>query len=883
MPLSAGIRLGPYEILAPIGAGGMGEVWKARDTRLKRSVAIKVLAEDVGASPERRQRFEQEAKAVAALNHPNVVAVHDVGSEEGRAFLVQELVDGDSLRVLIDRGGLPLRQALDLSAQIADGLSAAHQANIVHRDLKPANIMVTRDGRAKILDFGLAKQAPLPAEDDTRTISLTEEGLVVGTLGYMSPEQVRGQTADARSDIFSFGVVLHEMLSGKQGFRRATAADTRSAILKEELPELPEKVPPGVRQLVEHCVEKHPANRFQSTKDLAFALRALSGSSAGFRSLLPEQKNKASGALRRPGLVATVAIVSALLLGIAVAPVLLPPAAPDLHAYRFTPLSREETTELSPQWSPGGRTIVYSASVHGVSQVFTREIGAVAPAQITHSEKPISVPFWSPDGSRIFYRAAGGLWSVAASGGASQLMVDNAGAAAIHHDGQTVAFARAGKLMIGRVGGPYHAYTHPSYPSEANLLSLQFSPDGLKLAVVASLPSSSGRLALWIIPYPSGEPRQLRPGLSGNGYRNFSWFPDGRRLIYPQQDEHDNTSLIEVDIDTNRTRTIFTSPIYFSSISVSADGRRFALGGGLLEWNLIEVSLPAPRVHPLLARGGISFFPDWAPSGGHYLLVTNSQGPSEILDRSQREGFTRRLVSVSTEGLDRGTEYFSQPRWAPDGERFVFLAAGPSGDKLWVANAAGGRPVALDPSVDESLAPAWSPDGRWIAYLQRLHGQLEMAKIQPGVPSSKAILKAARPSTRFYDTLQWSPGGDSILYPSAGGESLVSAGGESGRALSSRPFSACGFSRDGSAVIGVLHHSELDAPEWELYSTDVRNGAEKALGALELPSTVMYFAGFSMAPSGERFATSILKLPYDIWMLEGVEERHSWLDRLLRR
>src|ERR1700678_2675833 len=171
MPLSAGIRLGPYEILAPIGAGGMGEVWKARDTRLKRSVAIKVLPEDLGASPERRQRFEQEAKAIAALNHPNIVAIHDVDSEEGRAFLVQELVDGDSLRVVIDRGGLPLRQALDLSAQIADGLSAAHQANIVHRDLKPANIMVTRDGRAKILDFGIAKQAAM--EDDTRTISLT--------------------------------------------------------------------------------------------------------------------------------------------------------------------------------------------------------------------------------------------------------------------------------------------------------------------------------------------------------------------------------------------------------------------------------------------------------------------------------------------------------------------------------------------------------------------------------------------------------------------------------------------------------------------------------------------------------------------------------------
>jgi Tol biopolymer transport system component len=888
--LTAGDKLGPYALIAPIGAGGMGEVWRARDTRLDRPVAIKILPEDLGNSPERRQRFEQEARAVAALNHPNIVAVYDVGSEGGRFYLVQELVEGETLRALIDRGELPLRKALDLAGQIVEGLSAAHHANIVHRDIKPENMMVTRGGRAKILDFGLAKQAPAFAAatpEATRSLALTQEGVTVGTVGYMSPEQVRGQAADTRSDIFSFGVLLHEMLSGMRGFQRATGADTFLAVLKEELPELDEKVPSGVRQVVAHCVEKDPANRFQSTSDLAFALRALSApSSAG---LAAAARAGQTFEPARPGIARFAAWAAAslslgLLLGVAAAGIVFPPSEPDLHTYRFAPLSREEATELYPQWSPGGKTVAYSAAVHGVAQIFTREMGAVAPAQITHATQACVFPFWSPDGSRIFYRSVGGLWSVAAAGGAPELAVPNSGAATIHSDGKTIAFGRAGKLMIGQLEGPQHEYANAAYPAVASVTALQFSPDGSKLAVVTSLPASSGRWALWIIPFPSGQPRRLKPGLSGTGFRNFSWFPDNRRLGYPQVDANDNTSVVVLDTETNRQRIVFTSPMYFSSLSISPDGKRMALGGGLLEWNLIEVTLPVPRARLLLARGGISFFPDWAPAGDHYLVVSNSQGPSEVLDRSPRQGFTRRLVSLNTEGLDPEVEYFSQPRWAPDGERFVFLTAGPKGDKLWVANAAGGRPVALDASVDESKAPVWSPDGRWIAYIQSLHGKLELAKIQPGVPRSKVTLSAAKPITdRLYGTLQWSPDGATILYPSASGLDLVSADGAISRALSSRMFSTYGFSHDGAAVIGVLHHNELDSPDWVVYATDTRTGAERTLGSLDLPANVSNFAGFSMHPSGDRFATSIVKTPFDIWMLEGFDERRTWLDRLLRR
>src|SRR5450432_1064839 len=277
MSLASGTNLGPYEIVSALGAGGMGEVYRARDSRLGRDVALKILPAEVGNDPSRRQRLELEARAVAALSHPNIVAVHDVGTENGVFYIVSELVDGEPLR----GAKFGLRKALDIAVQIASGMAAAHAAGIVHRDLKPDNILLTRDGRVKILDFGLAKltstQAPSAAGAETTTMN-TGPGTVMGTVGYMSPEQVRGQDVDSRSDIFSFGVVLHELLTGKRAFQGETSAETMTAILKQDPPELPEQVPSAVRQVVGHCLEKDAVNRFQSARDLSFALGAMSQS-----------------------------------------------------------------------------------------------------------------------------------------------------------------------------------------------------------------------------------------------------------------------------------------------------------------------------------------------------------------------------------------------------------------------------------------------------------------------------------------------------------------------------------------------------------------------------------------------------------------------------
>ncbi|MCM3877653.1 MAG: serine/threonine protein kinase, partial [Thermoanaerobaculia bacterium] len=299
MSLAVGSRLGSYEVLGPLGAGGMGEVYRAKDPRLHREVAVKVLPEEFFESEERRARFEREARLLAALNHPGIAAIYSFEESEGRHLLVMELVAGVTLRERMKSGGLSARATLDVAAQIARGLAAAHDRGIVHRDLKPENVVVSRDGRVKILDFGLAKLSPQAGAGDDLTSAgtrslLTEAGAVFGTVGYMSPEQVRGEPVDSRSDIFALGTILYELLGGKNPFRAVTTAETMTAILRHEPPPLAEAAPavaPALSQIVARCLEKQPEKRFQSAQDLAFALEN-SGPSQSAAVAVPEARPK---------------------------------------------------------------------------------------------------------------------------------------------------------------------------------------------------------------------------------------------------------------------------------------------------------------------------------------------------------------------------------------------------------------------------------------------------------------------------------------------------------------------------------------------------------------------------------------------------------------
>ena len=290
MPSSSGVRLGRYEILSPLGAGGMGEVYRARDARLGRDVAVKVLPSSFSADPDRLRRFEQEARAAGMLNHPNILAIYDVGAHDGSPYVVSELLEGETLRDRLRCATCPTRKAVEYAIQIAQGLAAAHEKGIVHRDLKPENLFITRDGRVKILDFGLAKLAEPQfagsAQTGAPTVPLdadTGPGVVMGTAGYMSPEQVRAQRVDHRSDIFSLGAILYEMLTGKRAFHGESAVETLNSILKDDPPELSEttrNIAPGLERVVKHCLEKNSEERFQSARDLAFDLEALSGVSS---------------------------------------------------------------------------------------------------------------------------------------------------------------------------------------------------------------------------------------------------------------------------------------------------------------------------------------------------------------------------------------------------------------------------------------------------------------------------------------------------------------------------------------------------------------------------------------------------------------------------
>jgi hypothetical protein len=426
MPTIAGTRFGPYEIGPLIGAGGMGEVYRARDTRLGRDVAIKVLPAAVCADRDRLRRFEQEARAAGALNHPNVTAVHDVGTERGQPFLVAELLDGENLRQKLARGALSPRRAAEIAAGIAHGLAAAHAHGIVHRDLKPENLFLTRDGRSKILDFGIAKltRPEVAGGDDAQTVTgmlQTEAGAMVGTVGYMSPEQVRGGEIDARSDLFALGVVLHEMLSGASPFTRASHVGTLNAILEADPPDLPAAVPTALQGIVRRCLEKDPGARFQSAQDLAFALEILPADPA------------ASGRLESRALPARVwmalaagAVICAALAGY-VGWTVGRTGTPAPRAVKRFSIQPPADGPLAPsglvRMSPDGTRLICEAVGPGGPQLYGRDASRLDAAPLAGTGAA-AAPFFSPDGRWTAFVQGASLRKMPSAGGDSTLISD---------------------------------------------------------------------------------------------------------------------------------------------------------------------------------------------------------------------------------------------------------------------------------------------------------------------------------------------------------------------------------------------------------------------------------------------------------------------------
>ncbi len=476
--LEANTTLSHYRIVSKIGAGGMGEVYRARDTRLSREVAIKLLPASFASDADRLRRFEQEARATSALNHPNILTIYDIGTHEETPFIVAELLEGEELRELLNDGPLPARKALDYAHQVAQGLAAAHEKGIVHRDLKPENLFVTHDGRVKILDFGLAKLKPQRKSDVSSEIETqkqtTDPGTVMGTVGYMSPEQVRGHEVDHRSDIFSFGSILYEMFSGQRAFRRETMAETMTAILKEEPPEVFEsnaRINPQLDKIVRRCLEKQPARRFQTTSDLGFALESLSGTT-GARELQGSDPGAAAIApvqfLSRERVIWGVGglAVGALLVGIAIwllagrsttgptssravsrMTINLPDGEP-LALAKFGPLGIGRT---SMALSPDGSQLVYAVDHNGKSRLYLRAFDQFDAKPISGTEGAYS-PFFSPDGRSLGFFSGNKLKKLSLQGGEPLTLCE----ARIPHGASwgpdnTIVFADSEGVNVSRV------------------------------------------------------------------------------------------------------------------------------------------------------------------------------------------------------------------------------------------------------------------------------------------------------------------------------------------------------------------------------------------------------------------------------------------------
>ena len=469
MPLTPGSRLGPYEIIAPLGAGGMGEVYRARDSRLNRDVAVKVLPASFADNPDRLRRFEQEARATGMLNHPNILAVFDVGTHEGAPYLVTELLEGQTLREELP---LPRRKVIEYARQICTGLAAAHAKGVTHRDLKPENIFVATDGRVKILDFGLAK-VEAPESDLTRTAGTTP-GMAMGTVGYMSPEQALGKPADYRSDIFSFGAILYEMLSGARAFQAPSGIETLNAILKGDPPALPEI---ALDRLVRRCLEKSPEQRFQSASDLGFALEALSGTTTTTIAPVAPVKKLNTGLKACAALAAAVACVAA---GHFLWK--MPPAEPPL----YRPLTFNRGLVWSARFTPDGKSVVYGAAWNGEPlQLYSVRDGSL-------ESRPLGLPSadilsisssgeMAISSGRHYTRgwsSSGTLARVALDGQAPREVLEDVQEADWSPDGHSLAVARS---VSGRYRLEYPAGT-VLYETSGWISHARVSPDGTRVA-----------------------------------------------------------------------------------------------------------------------------------------------------------------------------------------------------------------------------------------------------------------------------------------------------------------------------------------------------------------------------------------------------------------
>ena len=740
--LSAGAKLGNFEIVELLGRGGMGEVWRARDARLKRDVAIKVLPAPLARDPDRIARFEREARAASALNHPNIIAVYDIGRDNDTYWIASELVRGDTLRRMIEAGPMPAPKVIGIASQVAAGLAAAHAAGLVHRDLKPENIMVTRDGHVKILDFGLAKQRR--TTPDSTTTDLTDEGVVLGTAGYMSPEQVRGEAADHRSDLFSFGVVLYEMLCGKRAFAGNSSVEVMNAVLKEEPAELPASVPAALGSVVRRCLEKEPDRRFQNAADLGFALQSSFGSSPP---VAPKRRARPKWPIAA---VALVAVAGAVLFRLT-----LPLASPRVTGIVQITHDGRLTENDCPLLSDGSRLFfctsesghTYQVSVNGgePAPVTLQTNAAAYLMDITRERTEFLV-------CRFVRLPMCELWAEPMVSGSPRRLGDVVAMAyaAWSPDGQQLAYARYDGLHLAARDGT-EIRKLAAFGGVAPVC-LRWSPDARRICFdVQGLEGNPARL--WEVRPDGTGLRQMLPGWNP-AWSTYSgiWTADGKYFVFLANEKiwvvREKGGLLQrggrepVELNTGVLAALYPLP--------SADGKRLFFEGFQDRNEFLRYDLKSGRFSLELAGisgSGLEFSKDgkWIT----YVSVPEGTLFRAAADGSQRVQLTWPPLRVAT------------PHWSPDGKQIAFMAAiSEKPGRIYIVPADGGTPRQIsngEAGKRGDWDPSWSPDGASLAFGATVGDNPDHVSIR--VVDLKTRRVSTLPGSQGMWSPRWSPDG----------------------------------------------------------------------------------------------------------------------------
>jgi Tol biopolymer transport system component/predicted Ser/Thr protein kinase len=869
--------LGHYKIVEEIGAGGMGVVYKASDLHLDRFVALKILPQEKIANLERKRRFVQEAKAASALNHSNIVHIYDIASDEGIDFIAMEYVEGRTLGERIGRRGLRLNDGLKYAVQIAEALAKAHSIGIIHRDLKPSNIMVNDDGVVKILDFGLAKLVEKGPGDEFATTAsaaaeenpVTEKGTIVGTFAYMSPEQVEGKPIDARSDIFSVGSVLYEMITGRKAFEGANMFSVVSAILNKEPAPLGVEIPHDLERIITRCMRKDPARRFQNMADLKVALEELKEESDSHRLASVSSAAAAQKRARFPR--RTTVLLVMLLAGVLAAAWLFirfqasrrGGAQPSEIASggNLTLVISSSGEAADPALSPDGKMLAFVSEVQGQSDLFACRVAGGKRIRLTDDDAEESLPNFSPDGESILYTRSGTegstseIWLVPTLGGQARRLLSNAIDAAWSPDGKRLAFVlrrpgEADAIAISSADGSNISTIEKSDAAYPFFRIPCWCPDGKCLAVTRSSGGVAGEL--WMVPLDGSPLRRLSNDPPGIFSSKPVFTPDGRGLVH-QSNRAGATNLWFLALDGGQPVRLTSGPGPDMIPSVARDGS-IAFLNTRSRATLNVYDLARGKSREVLTHSSFIWGPAFSPSGLELAFSRQEQdGSWHIWIVSVEGGVPRQLTSGALPEI--------YPRFTPDGASVVFHSWSSGPDRIWCVPVSGGPPTALTPARrDDDQYADVSPDGQRIAFART---EAKVTRIYlAGVNGGEAKRLTNSPST----LPRWSPDGQYIAFsPSRGyvdGIFVIKADGTGMRRLTKTGGWPVWWP-DGKRL-GYIHIGPEGSAK--VYTVPFSGGPSEPFGTMQLSGANN---PFDISADGNLFAVSGNEtISSDIWLLQ---------------